>query len=522
MPRQKKEKQIKPQAVPAAPRQRRRVCVPVLPVFVLAVWAWAAWWMGDVLHVAREYSFWAPEATLMRFEDGVAWGWLWRVGRMLLTTYKWPLMGGLVVAALLGAGTWLTAFVLGLRGRWRGLAYIPAGVYMSLVAYLGFDIFFETETGRLLGLPAAVVVVLAVLALIKKLIWRKPTQEATPSPIFGFGGAAMALLVPVLISHYLRPEVRVVTTMQAALERQDWLAMQERARQDDELSYRQIAAYWAISLVKQGNLLDNLFDIRLDYDEPYLHSFSGQDDHALNYYQADCDLHAGLVETCIHHAMERLTMCGPTLHTVKLLTKCALLRGEWEAARKYLTVLRAVPFEGEFVDRYTPMLYRADLVNADPEFARIRELEPIHDIMENNLIQPAFLGYNAALTEGRSQRALFNSLAVNIYTKAMPAFMLRCQALQGQQSLPRLVGEALGVMSHKYPEVMQQYPNLELYQQHFASFVGAVSPYMADRAQYARQLFPTYKGYYGYYYFFGNLKATRKRTESSTSRQGVN
>lgn len=511
MPRQKQKKQYTPQ--PEKKPETRRWRVPALGLFALAVWAWAAWWMGDVFHVAREYSFWAPSATLMRFEQGVGGGWLWSVGRMLLTAYKWPWLGGLLLTLLLVGTTWMLSRLLPQKAK--ALAFVPAAAYMCGVAYLGFDLYFETETGRIMALPAVAFVVVSAVSLSVR---RHPVPSM---PSLNIIPALLAVALPVLLSLYLRPEVRVVTTMQTALEQQDWDKMQERARADADLSYRQIAAYYAIALVQRGNLMNNLFDIRMDYDEPYMHSFNRQPDHALNYYQADCDLYAGLVLTSIHHAMERLTMCGPTLHTLKLLTKGALLRSEWECARKYLRILRTVPFESTFVEKYEPMLYRTDLVDADPEFAAIRKLEPLHDIMENNLIQPAFLGYNAALVEGRSQQALYNSLAVNIYTKAMPAFIMRCQALQGQ-SLPTLVGEALGVMSGKYPELMQQYPGLDLYQQRFAAFVSNVRPYMTDRAQYARELFSTYKGYYGYYYFFGNLKATRKRSDHSTSRQGVN
>ena len=46
---------------------------------------------------------------------------------------------------------------------------------------------------------------------------------------------------------------------------------------------------------------------------------------------------------------------------------------------------------------------------------------------------------------------------------------------------------------------------------------------MKDRPGNAYKLFEKYKGYYPYYYFFGNLKATKKGyTGEAKSASGVN
>jgi hypothetical protein len=59
--------------------------------------------------------------------------------------------------------------------------------------------------------------------------------------------------------------------------------------------------------------------------------------------------------------------------------------------------------------------------------------------------------------------------------------------------------------------------------QRFVNFLRAVQPYMQDRPRGGVELFDQYRGYYPYYYFFGNLKATRKRdTNEASSAAGVN
>ena len=513
-------------------KERKPLLLPSALIFFALVWLWAAWWYGDVLHIAREYSFWSADSRLMRFEQGVRMSWLWVVGRALLMSYKWKAVGGLLMAILLAVGSWLLGYCLRLPAKLRALQYIPAAAYMLGLTYIGFDAYFETETGRIFGLPLAFFTLTLLAAIVVRIVSRKPMNsfvraskdESQLHNILLNATVCAITAASILLSVYLRPEVRVVASMQHSLEQQDWQAMQDCARKHADLSYRQIAAYYAISLVQTNQILEHLFDIRLDYDEPYLHGFNSNGNNGLNYYVQDCDYHAGLVETAIHHGMEQMTMNGPSIRTLKLLTKCALMRGEWEVAKKYFTILGRVPFESAFIDKYTPMLYHKDLIDADPEMANIRLTEPMNDIMENTLVQPIFLGYNARLYEGRSEQALYNSIAVSIYTKTMQDFIMRCQPLQNaEHPLPTSVAEALAIMSGKHPDIMQKYNGLELYRDRFANFVSMIQPYLKDRPAHARELFPDYKGYYGYYYFFGKLKATKKKKENEgTSNQGVN
>jgi hypothetical protein len=109
-----------------------------------------------------------------------------------------------------------------------------------------------------------------------------------------------------------------------------------------------------------------------------------------------------------------------------------------------------------------------------------------------------------------------------MYSKAMPAFMMRTEPLQGTRT-PENVADALCLMTSKDKTITQRFPGLELRQQRLANKLGEMKPYMKDRPAYARELFPRYKGYYPYYYFFGNLKQTRKSAKSEgSSTAGVN
>ena len=517
-------------------KARKPLLLPTAVVFFLLVWLWAWLWYGDVFRIAREYSFWAPDSTLMRYLEGRPWGTLWWVGLALLQAYRWPVVGGAVTALLVSGSTYLVGYCLRLRGWWRLLQYLPAAVYLFMVAYVAFDLYFETETGMIMGIPLLCFSVLLIMAFIIRSfshthrfpdIVRPPKDETPRQNRAQLLCAVAAVAVSMGVTQWLRPYMRIVPTMQCQMMEQKWKDMAETARSRDELSYRQIAAYYAIALVQTGEQGARLFDIHLDYDEPYLHNYEGGDKvNVANYYVMDCDFYAGLVQTAIHHAMEVMTMNGPSLRTLKMLTKCALLKGEWEVAEKYLRILEHAPFEGDFIARYKPMLRQPERVNADPEFKMVRLTEPIHDTFENFYIQPTFLGYNAALSEGRSINALWNSLMVHIYTKTMPQFLMRCQPLQGTTP-PQSIAEALMLMSSKQPEVLQAFPALEYNRPRLMNFLQEVKPYMKNydtRKAHAEELYPKWKGYYPYYYFFGNLKATRGHTNNNegSSNQGVN
>ena len=504
-------------------------------VFFCIVWLWAAWWMGDVFRMAREYSFLAADETLMYGLWQQPFGMLWIAGRVLLTLYRWPWAGGLVVALLLAASVWLTDYCLRLRpgSWWRGLGYLPATAWMTWVAWKGLNLYFQGEPGSALGVLLLGVLVLAVDAFI---IWTFKRKRRVPSdgrgvlsagrpygPMMEWACSLLLLLMPFLTTHLRHPYLRPVTRMEVQLLHEDWQGMMATAHDHAELSYRPLAAYYAIALIHTGHLADQLLDIRLDYDSLRVTSWGGHPDLGTNYYLSDCNYHAGLFRAAAHNAMEGLTMNGPSLKNLKHLTRLALLDHDWALARKYLHILSRHPFEDEFVRRYSAMLDKPEAVEADPLFAQLRRTEPVHDSFESFYQQPTFLGYAAVLTEGRSQEALMQSLMANLYSKRMPDFLMRCEPLMGT-TLPRTIAEGLVTQAPKNPAILQAFPQLRMSVQVYQGFLRTAQPYMKDRARGGLELFNQYRGYYPYYYFFGNLKATRKRDdkEHASSNAGVN
>lgn len=535
-----KNKQNKPVQKPGTPqdaaplkKERKPFLLSAPLVFFVLIWCWAALYYGDVFHVARNNSFWSFETYQMQYILCMPWGWLWYVGRMLLQLFCHPWLGGLVLATILSVGSWAINYGLRIPPKYRWIGFLPALVFVAIVSYQGMNLYYETETGRILGIPALVFAVLCMGALLRRVLKSKtslpesslfctPKDETPSQNRCQILVCLLGIVLSVAFVEWQRPYVRVVDKMMLQNDNQDWNGTQETARKHASLSNRPMAANYAFSLLHTDKQCERLYDIRMDYDSLYLFGWDGYHNNASLMYTADGNYHAGMVQSAYHTCMEQIVMCGPMVHQLELMTKCALMKGEWNLAKKYLRILRSVPFEGAFCQKYGAMLKNPSLVESDSEMAHIRLTEPLHDSFEAAYQQPVFLGYNLRLYEGRSINALWNSLAVCLYTKLMPDFVSRIQPLQGSMP-PENVADGILLNVNKHPELGNMFSGMELRKGRLGGYMNAIQPYLKDRPGNARKLFEKYKGYYPYYYFFGNLKATKKTvTNTSASSSGVN
>lgn len=76
--------------------------------------------------------------------------------------------------------SWLSGYVFRLRGRFGYLKYIPAFVFIYVVVYHGFDIYYQTETGKLLGIPFCILLILACQAVFVRSFSRKNSRGCSP------------------------------------------------------------------------------------------------------------------------------------------------------------------------------------------------------------------------------------------------------------------------------------------------------------------------------------------------------
>lgn len=492
--------------------------------FFVLVWLWGGWYYGEVLKVARAQSFWVANPMQMEFVLNKSNGWLWYVGRMVLQLYYYPWLGGLTLAVLLGGGSVLINRVLHIPPYFKWIGYIPALAYLFAVSYSGLDVYFETETGTFFGWPCAVFVVFLFLALLQIVFSRQSLYglfySSGKAPVGGnflqLAVCVIGFIVCISFVEQKRPYVRVISKMILHTMSQDWDGAIKTAHQHADQSNRPMAAHYAIALMHKNQQCDRMYDIRLDFDSLYIHGWNGKPKVSNRLFESECNFHAGLVQTAYRNCMEMMVTNGPSIRGLELMTKCALMRNEWRLAGKYLCILKDVPFESHFYRKYVKMLYTPKLINEDPEIAHIRLTEPMHDAFESSFVHPVFLGYNVRLREGRSANAAWNSMAACLYSKMMPDFVTRVVPFRNA-SLPENVADGILLASNGQPQLVQMFQHMDLRIQRLDGFLKGVSPYLSDRPGNARKLFDRYKGYYPYYYFFGNLHNTIRQDESFQS-----
>jgi hypothetical protein len=104
----------------------------------------------------------------------------------------------------------------------------------------------------------------------------------------------------------------------------------------------------------------------------------------------------------------------------------------------------------------------------------------------------------------------------------MPAFLSRLEPIMGSTP-PDIIADGILLASAKSPGLENRFTGLNMRVPRIQNFMQQIQPYLSDRPGNAYELFGKYKGYYPYYYFFGNLKATKKGyTGQTTSNSGVN
>lgn len=497
--------------------------------FFLLAWTWAAWWMGDVLRIAYERSFFSPDTSLMHWLWQQNLGFLWIIGRALLTLYRWPLVGGLLVATMLTASAGLFSYCLRLNRRWLWIVFLPATAWMSWTADSGLNLYYMREPGRILAWPFLFMVVgtLAATAAWITLSHRRKAYSCLSNSTGNTGSARrrwnglaypalllLFFLIPTLLLHFRHPYLRPLTRMQVLLMQQDYQGMSDMAHEHADLSYRQLAGYYAIALERTGRLADQIFDIKYDFEAVHIKAYNRKPSGALNYHLIDCNFHAGLFRAARHQAILDLTMDGPSLYTLKYLAKISLIEGDWALARKFIRIISRAPFEEDFVSKYQPMVGRADLVQADPELAAILYAAPPYHVLENMYEKPAFLGYYVAQRHFKNPESLIRSAVACLYSKRMPDFLRCCQQLVGRP-LPRSIAEGLLIMAGKEPGILRAFPQLQMDQQRYALFLQEAAPYMEDREQGSKVLFEKYRGYYPFYYFFGNIRAAHNESNDT-------
>lgn len=502
----RKDKQLlSPKVSPMKPK-RKWPRVPAVALLFVAVWliCWLIW--GDVLYIAEQNSYLAFDATIMQNVLDLKWAPYYIIGRFLLLSYHYPVFGSLLMASILTGISCLLKYLLPKNNYIQVLAVLVPLAYVCFIAYRGFNLFYQREPGTIFAFPFSVLLVLSVVVILVRILSKHRFFELLSRRV-NIAQCLSIIVVSMFIvgfSYMYRENMRVTAKLQRLMQEEEWNEMIDLAltcKQPD----RSVCCYYAIALSQTDQLSNRLFEIKFQFPKAQLRNKEGRYDVGLEYFNYDGDFYAGLINSAYHDCMERSVLDGPSVMKFKRMFLCSLINSEFKLAEKYMHLIKKMPFESAFAEKYEAMITDHELILKDPSLVRVAECVPLQDSFEQQYNAPLFLGYNVELTSGRHIRALYHSLSACLYSKNIDHFMERMEPLAGQ-TLPRPFEDALIIHSLKEEVNSDLYKITPMAISSLKQFLSTLAPYRLDDKKVTADRFrENYYGYFPLYYYLENI-----------------
>lgn len=161
--------------------------------------------------------------------------------------------------------------------------------------------------------------------------------------------------------------------MYRAADEQDWdKVLDEMANIPGDAS-RQMVLLKNIALLNKGEMGEKMFRYNNMGQKPEngfdtLHVHMVQTAAPLIYY------YHGKTNFATRWCIENSVEFGYDFDNLKMLTRCALVGGEMDVARKYLEILQTSIFHKKWADHLMPITYKPELLKKYPEFDTVCEL----------------------------------------------------------------------------------------------------------------------------------------------------
>lgn len=518
--------------------------IPFVLVEFLAVWSFLYFWYGDVLYVAEQRSIFSFDTTVMNAYLSQPLGWLYAVGRFMLLSCKLPLLGSLLISFMLILSTWLIRITFNIKGWLSLIVIVLPFAYFVYLFCMGLNLMYLRESSWAMTIPLISLVLCAIMAIVSR-FFRKKTCSSCRIDflklnkisqvylsyvvlIFLFGGSVVAA------ETYAQND-RITCSMERLMYEEKWDEMVSVAKKASQPS-RTVVALYALALNQNGQMATELFNIPMQYKNAHLSRRDGSFDGGIDFIIIYGNFYAGLTRAAYHEAMEQTVLDGPSINKIKMMIKCALIDRENTLVEKYLAILKTVPFEKEFVEKYEDMLSDYSKVTNDAELASVIELQPVNDHFEQSYREPLFLGYNVTLREAKSIRGLNNSLYACLYSKDLQSFGQRIVTMiQNKVMLPKVFEEAIVVQNIKHLSDLKQ---LKLSPYTLQGMKDFVSDCFTKNDKHhtqmtkeeknniskekAKKFKDKYLGTYQYYYYFQNIPDENYVVPGSEEKGGVN
>ena len=494
-------------------KERKAFSVHSCPYIVMffLLWLFSGWIYGDVFYISQQHTYFAFDTLLLK-EVTIFWyGWAIVIGRFILLAFHYPIIGGCVYAAVLTLIAYLINYIFKCRGYASLIGIAVPFAWLFFLISLRLNLFYRYETSFFVYIPVLLLLLLAVVSTGIR-IWTKrkfpaivldKTESVKPQWLSTLTVAA--LFAGLYCYAWMFNENTIITTrLQRQLQNYQWEDMKETARKATRPT-RPICAYYATALGYLNQLDEHLFDVYFQYPASHLVNRNEYDDIGTFYYAADLYLYMGLANPSWHRNIDHLTMEGLSAYNLKNLCRTAIVNNELIAAEKIMYIIEQMPFEGDFVEKYKPMIYDRNLMKNDPVLSRTEQLLPRLNAFEQEFFVPLFLGYYVDGGDGLPKGTEPISMAASLYTKQLDKFAYYFYKNRPVGNIPSMYEEALLLFERKNSGKVTR----ERYSPYVYDGVRQLGldarELPKDEKVRGRELRDKYLGMYSMYYLYQNI-----------------
>lgn len=320
---------------------------------------------------------------------------------------------------------------------------------------------------------------------------------------------AGGLLTAVILFWYKDENFHHELRMQRHLKNMNWNGVLEEAAQQKDEPTRAIVIMRNIALARLGRQAEEMYRYRNGskrYRAPFnmrLMQVIGP----LIYY------HYGVTNYSYRLCMEMGVEYDWRPEYYKLMTKCAILNGEDQVAKKYLNLLKKTLFFKGWAEHYEPLVGNPKAIAKDPEMNFITHMMQYHDKLDSDqgMVEP-FLMKLIATTDSTDPIFQEQALIASLWFQDSQLFwhhLVNYLQLHQDRPLPRYFQEAAYLFAQKDKRSdINQLPFDAGIKEGFEQFMRASVRYEGADIEVARKdLYPYFGDTFYYHYFLmSNLK----------------
>jgi len=436
---------------------------------------------------------------------------------VMVIVIGYPLMGVYALAAVLLMAVWTWR----LTDKYGQCAIISGATLLALLAiplfYYRF-VYYQTNLINIYrpAVPEFTIIdsypdykipyyLLVVCFLVFVVAYKKNVKKKDRKPLLRWAvqGALLAALVYGVWHYWYKDDnFHHELRMQRCMEQADWEGILTEGTKQQSEPTRAIVMMHNLALSRLGRQCDEMYNFRRGSKRSnsplpvYMYNTAGLQ----IYYQY------GVLNESHRLCMENGVNYGWNVELLQYLTRCALLGGEKQVVRKYLTILRQTQFFGSWADHIEQLLNNPEQLAQDPETGPVTHMLHYvdHKGSDNGYVEKTLM---TMLSKTDSDDPYFQEQAVlgALWTRNPDDFWPRMSryAELHPEGVPRIFMEAACLFGHMQNlDFIKDMPNQDILRS-FNDFMQQLEQ-NKDRSltEIRKILYPQFGNTYYFEYFF--------------------